>query len=404
MSDRDVCVTGVGMVTPAGDGWDATWKRVCQGLPTATLEEGTQPAHLFCRVPVFDAGRLRGTLARKPDRCAQLALLAAHDALEDAGLDPAHWDGARVAVVTGAAFAGAQTYEAQHHVLLEAGRSGMSAFSVPSSLASSLAAQLSIRFNATGPSLTVNTACAAGATAIATALDLLALDRCDIAIAGGAEAPLTPFYVAGFDRMHALSHRFDDPASASRPFDKDRDGFVMAEGAGMVVLERHRDARTRGARVRARVVGYGATSDAYHVVKPHPGGEGLAAAIRSALAAASAAPEDVSHVNAHGSGTPLGDRVEAAVLASLLPHRPPITSNKGVLGHLLGAAGAVEAALTVLSIEDRLVPPTANLATPSPDIDLDLATTCRPAPLDLALSISIGFGGHNTVLAFGRAS
>lgn len=280
----------------------------------------------------------------------------------------------------------------------------MSAFSVPSSLASSLAAQLSIRFNATGPSFTVNTACASGATAIATALDLLALDRCDIAIAGGAEAPLTPFYVAGFDRLHALSHRFDDPAGASRPFDKDRDGFVMAEGAGMVVLERHRDARTRGARVRARVVGCGATSDAYHVVKPHPGGEGLAAAIRSALATASAAPEDVSHVNAHGSGTPLGDRVEAAVLASLLPHRPPITSNKGVIGHLLGAAGAVEAALTVLLIEDRLVPPTANLATPSPDIDLDLATTCRPAPLDLALSISIGFGGHNTVLAFRRAS
>ncbi|ONK11337.1 beta-ketoacyl-[acyl-carrier-protein] synthase family protein [Streptomyces sp. MP131-18] len=405
MSGRGaVCVTGVGTVTPAGDGRDATWKRVCQGLPTAALDDEGQPPRLACRVPPFGPGRLNGLLARKPDRCVQLALLAAREAVADAGLDPGGWDGARVAVVAGAGCCGAQTYEAQHRVLLDAGQHGMSAFSVPGALGNALAAQLAMDLHATGPGLTVNTACASGATAICTALDLLALDRCDIAVAGGAEAPLTPFFQAGFDRMHALSSRFGDPAGALRPFDADRDGFVMGEGAGMLVLERERDARARGARPRARVAGQGATSDAHHIVKPDPGGRGLAAALRQALAAAGAAPADVAHVNAHGTGTPLGDRVEAGVLAEVLPHRPPVTSTKAVTGHLLGAAGAVEAALTVLAVERRLIPPTANLAAPSPGIDLDLVTTPRPRRLPLALSVSTGFGGHNVALAFAEAS
>ncbi|ARQ68544.1 beta-ketoacyl-[acyl-carrier-protein] synthase family protein [Streptomyces marincola] len=399
-----VCVTGVGMVTPAGDGREATWRRVRAGLPTAVLEDEGQPPRLVCRVPSFGPERLGGLAARRPDRCVQLALLAARDAVADAGHDPARWDGARVAVVTGAGCCGAQTFEAQHRLLSEAGQYGMSAFSVPGSLGSALAAQLTMELRATGPGCTVNTACASGATAICTALDLLALDRCDIAVAGGAEAPLTPFYLAGYDRMRALSRRFDDPAGALRPFDAGRDGFVLGEGAGMVVLERERDARARGARPRALVAGQGTASDAHHVVRPDPAGRGLAAAVRQALRAAGAAPGDVAHVNAHGAGTRLGDRVEADVLAAVLPHRPPVTSTKAVTGHLLGAAGAVEAALTVLSVERRTIPPTANLTAPAPGTRLDLVTESRSQRLPLALSVSTGFGGHNAALAFAEAS
>jgi 3-oxoacyl-[acyl-carrier-protein] synthase II len=403
MIDKGVCVTGVGMLTPAGDGWAATWERVCKGLPTATLEGEQEPVYLACRVPGFDAKRLGQARARKPDRCAQLALLAARDALDDAGLDPSRLDGARVAVIVGTSASGAQTYEAQYRALLETGPQDVSPFAVPSSLSNSVAAQLAIEFRAAGPSFIVNTACASGATAIGMALDLLALDRCDIAIAGGADAPITPFFVAGYDRIHALSHRYDAPSGALRPFDTHRDGFVIGEGAGMMILERPSDARARKARTRARIVGYGATSDAYHVVKPHPHGTGLAAAIRTALATAAATPPEVSHVNAHGSGTQLGDLIEATALSRLFPQRPTVTSTKAVTGHLMGAAGAIEAALTVLTVEHHLIPPTANLTTLAPDIDLAIPTQCQLGPLNLALSTSMGFGGHNTVLAIAPA-
>jgi 3-oxoacyl-[acyl-carrier-protein] synthase II len=398
---QDVCVTGLGLVTPAGDGWASGWERVCKGLPTAVLEleQETVPTHLVCRVGGYDPARLGRARARKRDRCAQLALLAAREALADAGLDPARWDGARVAVIVGSSAGGAQTLETEHRALLAAGAQNMSPFAVPASLSNTLAAQLTIEFGATGASFTVNTACASGATAIGTALDLLALDRCDIVLAGGADACITPFHIAGFDRIGALSHRFSDPAGALRPFDGQRDGFVIGEGAGMLVLERTADARARKARARARIRGFGASSDAHHVVKPHPEGSGLAAAVREALVQADATAQDVAHVNAHGTGTPVGDRAEAAVLTNLFPHRPPVTSTKPVTGHLLGAAGAVEAALTVLTVEHGLVPPTANRENPDPQIDLDIPTECRAGSLRLALSLSMGFGGQNAVLA-----
>ncbi|MEE1752120.1 beta-ketoacyl-[acyl-carrier-protein] synthase family protein [Streptomyces sp. SP18CS02] len=401
MTGRDVCVTGIGMMTPAGDGWAAGWERVCKALPTAVFEQEMPPtpAHLACRVAPFDPSRLGQARARKPDRCAQLALLAARDALVDAGLEPSRWDGARVAVVVGCGSGGSGTLETEHRAMLASGPQDMSPFAVPTSLSNSMAAQLTIEFGATGPSHTVNTACASGATAIGTAMDLLALDRCDIALAGGADAAITPFYVAGYDRIGALSHRFADPAGALRPFDRQRDGFVLGEGAGMLVLERAADARARGARARARIRGYGASSDAHHVVKPRPDGSGLKAAVREALAQAGASVRDVSHINAHGTGTPVGDRAEAAALASLFPHHPPVTATKPVTGHLLGAAGAVEAALTVLTVEQGLVPPTANLEELDPAVDLHIPTECRPGRLGLALSMSTGFGGQNAVLA-----
>ncbi|CCB78298.1 3-oxoacyl-[acyl-carrier-protein] synthase 2 (fragment) [Streptantibioticus cattleyicolor NRRL 8057 = DSM 46488] len=306
-------------------------------------------------------------------------------------------------MVIGSGAGGAGTLEEQHHALLAEGPAGMSPFAVPSALGNSVSAQVSIALRATGPSSTINTACAAGATALGTAMDLLRLGRCDIAVAGGADAALTPYYVTGFDRLGALSRRFHDPGGAPRPFDAERDGFVMGEGAGVLVLERAAHARARGARIRARLAGYGASCDAHHVVKPRPDGAGLAAAVRAALADAGARPADVAHVNAHGTGTVLGDRAEAAVLARLLPHRPPVSATKGVTGHLLGAAGAVEAALTVLTVEHGRVPPTANLTERSAGVDLDLPVRCRAADVPFALSTSVGFGGQNTVLAVARA-
>lgn len=402
MTLPEVSVTGLGLFTAAGGGVRESWETVCAGRPTAVLVEEDQP-HLACRAPEVVDRQLGAALARKPDRATRLGLLAAREAVADAGLEPADWDGARVAVLVGNSTGGAQTLETQHRALLAGGAQDMSPFAVPSGLGNSVAAQVSIDLGAAGDCLMVNTACASGTTALGLALDQLRLGRCDIAVVGGTEAALTPYYLAGFDRLHALSRRFDDPAGASRPFDAGRDGFVMAEGAGFLVLERTADARSRGARRYARLLGYGAASDAYHVVKPRTDGRGLAAAIRAALADAGVAPDEVAHVNAHATATPLGDRIEAAVLAELLPHRPPVTSTKGVTGHALGAAGAIEAVLTVLTVAESLVPPVANLDQPDPAVELDLVTRCRSGPVPLALCNSAGFGGHNGALVFASA-
>ncbi|MCX4980731.1 beta-ketoacyl synthase [Streptomyces sp. NBC_00572] len=391
-------VTGVGLFTPAGADRATTWETVRVGKPTAALEERDGLTYLACRAPGLPEDFGRAAAARRPDRSAALALCAAREALADAGLDPGGWDGARVAVVAGIGAGGVLTYEAQRGVLGTDGPGDMSPFAVPGALPNAVAAQLAVEFGVRGPSMAVTTACAAGATAIGVGLDLLALGRCDLVLVGGAEASLSPFYIAGFDRLRALSRRFHDPAGGLRPFDVDRSGFVMAEGAGFLVLERPADAAARGVRPRALISGYGATSDAHHVVAPRPDGSGLTAAVRGALAEAGAAPGDVDLVNAHGTGTPRGDAVEAAALAALLPHRPPVTSTKGVTGHLLGAAGAVEAALTVLSIAEGTVPPTANFTEPGEGIDLDVPTTARSALLRLAVSTSVGFGGHNAAL------
>lgn len=409
---QPVAVTGIGLFTPAGDGTEASWSRVCEGTPTAVLTEGFGPGahafphpHLGCPAPAFAPERLGAARARRPDRAAQLGLLAAAEAVRDAGWststlpEPPDWGGARVAVVMGSGAAGAHTQEAEWRALAERGPTAMSPYAVPSSLGNSLAAQLSLALGAEGACFTVNTACAAGATALGTAMDLLALGRCDIAVAGGADAGITPFYVAGFDRIRALSRRYEEPEAASRPFDADRDGFVIGEGAGVLVLERPADATARGARVHARLAGYGAAGDAYHPVKPRQDGAGLAAAVHEALSHAGATPDDVDYVNAHATGTPLGDAIEADTLARLLPHAPPVSSTKGVTGHLLGAAGAVEAGLTALALTRATAPPNANLTDPSPEFDLRLPRTALDHKSGLALSVSAGFGGHNVALA-----
>ncbi|MGW1955822.1 beta-ketoacyl-[acyl-carrier-protein] synthase family protein [Streptomyces sp. NPDC001920] len=402
----DIAVTGLGLVTPAGIGVTAAWERICEGRSAGAPDPALRdhPARISCRVPDFDADRLLGARrAHRLDRFVQFALVAAREAVADAGLDPATWDGARVGVVLGSAGGGSGTVEEQHRVLREEGPDQVSPLLLPMELPNMVAGQVAIEFAARGPNLVVATACASGASAIGTARDLLALDRCDIVLTGGCEALVTPLIMAGFARMRALSRRHDDPAGASRPFDADRDGFVAAEGAGLLVLERTADARARGARVRARIVGYGASADGHHITSPDPDGTGLTLAVRAALDDAGAAPGDVRHVNAHGTSTPLNDLAEARVIRQSLPHGPLVTSTKGVTGHLMGAAGAVEAAFTVLSVEHGLVPPTANLHRLDPRADIEVARSPKAGVLDLALNNSCGFGGQNAVLAIARA-
>jgi 3-oxoacyl-[acyl-carrier-protein] synthase II len=403
----DIAVTGLGLVTAAGVGVEASWRGVCAGASTAATdpELAGLPVDFSCRVPGFDPRRLVGRKATlQYDRFVQLALVAAQEAVDDAGLDPSTWDGARVGVVVGCGLGGVGTWEAQHRRLLDGGPETVSALLIPMLVPNMVAGHLGMRFGATGPNLVTATACASGATAIGVARDLLRRDACDVVLTGGAEAGVVPLIVTGFAQMGALSARRDAPAAASRPFDADRDGFVIGEGSGILVLERAADARARGARARARLVGYGATADAHHMTAPDPAGTSVERAIRDALADAGLAPGDVDHVNAHGTSTPLNDLAEARVLARCVGTDAAVTSTKGVVGHTLGAAGAIEAGFTVLAVEHGLVPPTANLDNPDPGVEVDVvAKESRRRAVSVALSNSFGFGGQNAVLAFGAA-
>jgi 3-oxoacyl-[acyl-carrier-protein] synthase II len=403
----DVAVTGLGLVTAAGIGVQASWNGVCAGVSTAATdaELAGLPVDFSCRVPNFDP---RALLTRKAnllyDRFVQLALVAAQEAVADAGLDPSTWDGARVGVVIGCGLGGVSTWETQHRRMLGGGPEKVSALLIPMLVPNMVAGNISMRLGATGPNLVTATACASGATAIGVARDLLRSRACDVVLAGGAEAGVSPLIVTGFSQMGALSGRRDDPATASRPFDIERDGFVIGEGSAVLVLERAADAAVRRARVRARLIGYGATADAHHMTAPDPTGTGVERAIRAALADGDIQPNEVDHVNAHGTSTPLNDLTESRVLARCLGPGAAVTSTKGVVGHTLGAAGAIEAAFTVLAVEHGIVPPTANLDRQDPEIDIDVvAKQPRVRQISVALSNSFGFGGQNAVLAFGAA-
>ncbi|MDN3297061.1 beta-ketoacyl-[acyl-carrier-protein] synthase family protein [Streptomyces ficellus] len=402
----DAAVTGLGLVTPAGVGVAESWGRVLAGRPTAERNPALKglPVDFSCRVRDFDANDLLGRRkAWRLDRFVQLAMVAAEEALRDAGLDPGTWDGTRVGVVLGSAVGGTASWENQYRTLREQGPHKVSPLLIPMLITNMVAGQLAIEHRALGPNHVVSTACAAAATAIGTARELLRSGACDIVITGGTEACLTPSIISGFAQMGALSGRTDDPAAASRPFDVDRDGFVAAEGAGILVLERPEHARARGARIRARISGYGASADAHHPTAPDPSGQGVERAMRTALDDAGLTPGDIAHVNAHGTSTPLNDAAEAAVLRRVFGDRPVVTSTKGVTGHALGAAGALEAAFTVLSVENGVVPPTANLVKQDPELELDVVTGApRPLAMTAAISDSFGFGGQNAVLVVTR--
>lgn len=398
----DVAVTGLGLVTPAGIGVPASWQQILLAEPAAASDPGLAGGlvDMSCRVPGFDADKLIGArTAWRTDRYTHLALAATREAIADAGLDSASWDGARVGVVIGNALGGVATFEQQHDVLRAEGTHRVSPMLIPMMGISMVAGYVAIDARATGPNLVTVTACASGSTAIGTARELLRAGKCDIVLAGGTEASLTPLIVGSFAKMGALSRRIHDPAAASRPFDTDRDGFVAAEGAGMLVLERPAEARRRGARIRALISGYGASADAYHATAPDPDGLGAERAIRMALADAGVAPEQVEHVNAHGTSTPRNDVTEAKVLRRIFGERPAVTSVKGVTGHSLGAAGAIEAACTVLAVQHGVLPPTANLDCQDPEIELDVvAKAPRSMPIQTAITNSFGFGGQNAVL------
>ncbi|MGW0532913.1 beta-ketoacyl-[acyl-carrier-protein] synthase family protein [Streptomyces sp. NPDC003032] len=407
MSRPETVVTGIGLVTPAGVGTEQTWEAVVRGLPTAATSPDLQglPVDFCCSVPPFDARRVLG--ARKAwrlDRHVILALTAAQEAVDSAALRPDAWDGPRVAVVMGCSFGGAATWQAAALGLRDHGVEQISPVFIPRMMVNGPAAEIALALGARGPSMATATACASGADAIATGRALLLADACDIVLAGGAEAVNCTTVVAGFHRMGALSSRRDDPAAASRPFAADRDGFVLSEAAAVLVLEREVDARARGATPRAVMAGCASATDAHHPTAPHPEGRGAQEALGLALRGAGLTASQVDHVNAHGTSTVVNDAVEAGVIGRTLPHGPSVTSAKGVLGHSLGAAGAVEAALTVLTIERSLAPPLANLAAADPSMDVDLVIgAARTQSVGAAVSHSFGFGGHNTVLAFRRA-
>jgi 3-oxoacyl-[acyl-carrier-protein] synthase II len=401
-------VTGIGLVTPAGIGEADNWARLCAGTSTATSDPMLAGAQVdfTCRVPNFDADALLGrAVAFRIARFVQLALVAARQAIASAGHDPQRWDGDRVGIVVGNSLGGTEAIERQERTYLDEGERMVSPMTMPAAMMNMVAGHVATDTSATGPSLVTATACASGTTAIGTARELLRSGRCDIVVAGGAESALSPMTMASLDRMGALSRRADAPTQACRPFDADRDGFVHAEAAGFLVLERLPDAKARQAPIRALISGFGATSDAHHPTMPKPDGSGLERAMRAALGEAQLDGADIDHVNAHGTSTQLNDRIEAAALRRVLGERPAVTSTKGVTGHAQGAAGAIEAAYSVLAIEHGEAPPTANLTTIDPGIEVDVVRDGpRSLPIDAAMSTSLGFGGHNAALVVTSAA
>ncbi|MBL8057268.1 MAG: beta-ketoacyl-ACP synthase II [Anaerolineales bacterium] len=410
-SPRRVVVTGLGLISPVGLDVPTAWANVLAG------RSGLRAISLFDPAPfrVQIAGEAWGFTptdfmtakeARRADRNVQFAIAAARQALAHAGLaiTPANAEAVGVLIGTGAA--GIWTYTAQQRVMDEHGPGRISPLLIPMITVDSASVQVSILTGAQGPSFGLASACSTGADALGQAFEIIRRGDADAMLAGGTEAAVTPLGIAGFDQMNALSRRNADPAGASRPFDKDRDGFVLSEGAGVLVLEALEHAQARGAEPLAEVLAYANTSDAAHLTNPDPQARQAARAIARALAKAGLAPADVGYVNAHATSTPLGDVFEVRALRQALgaaAERLPVSATKSITGHMLGAAGAAEAIWTVLALRDQILPPTINYATPDPDCQLDcVPNAARPAAVEVALTNAFGFGGHNSVLALRR--
>ncbi|QIQ01095.1 beta-ketoacyl-[acyl-carrier-protein] synthase family protein [Streptomyces liangshanensis] len=398
-----VAITGMGVVTPGGSTPDDLWDTLRAGRSTAAalthLDLSRHRLRIGCRVRGLDAvGLVPEKDARRMDPFALYGTTAALAAHRDAGSPTV--DPGRTAIVVGNAVGGRTVSDEQSRLFTESGPHRVNPLMPLMTMPNAAAAQIAIRLGWQGPALTIATTCASGADAVGHALMLLQTHRADVVLAGGCEATLTPVTLAAFGNLNAVSLRNDDPEHASRPFDTDRDGFVMGEGGGFVVLERLDDARARGARTYATVAGYAATSDAYHLAMPLPDGSGAIDAMTGAIADAGLIPSDIVHVNAHGTSTPHNDRAEAAALTKVFgAGGPPVTAPKSVIGHLLGAAGAVELIATVEAMRRCEVPPTANHEHLEPGMEIDVVHGApRPVASGPALSNSFGFGGHNSTL------
>lgn len=411
-SKKRVVITGLGLVTPLGLNVEESWKNILAGKsgigPITTFDVSQYAARISGAVKNFDVGAYLSTKeARKVDTFIQYGIAAGHQALADAGLDtPNPKDAHRYGVAAGSGIGGLPRIEENHTALMENGPRRISPFFIPGSIINMLAGQLSIMYGWQGPNISIVTACTTGAHNIGFAARMIANDDADVMLAGGAEMATCPLGVGGFAALRALSTRNDEPEKASRPWDKDRDGFVLGDGAGMLVLESYEHAIARGAHIYAELVGVGMSGDAYHMTSPHPEGEGARLAMVNAVNDAGESLEVVDYINAHGTSTPAGDELEAkAVQRTFGEHakKLAVSSTKSMIGHLLGAAGAVESIFCILALRDQIAPPTINLDNPSPGCDLDFVPhKAKKMKIEFALNNSFGFGGTNGALLFKR--
>ncbi len=410
--ENRVVVTGIGLVTPLGLDRKSTWKALLKGESgidyISSFDTEGFSTRIAAEVKGFEpAGLLGKKESRRMDRFTQFASVAALEALEHAGIKMEQEDPDRVAVLIGSGVGGIITISEQHIILNERGASRVSPFLVPMMLSDMASGQVSMMIGAKGPNFSTVSACATGADSIGEAAEMIKRGRVNVAVAGGTEAAICPIGVAGFNSCLALSTRNDDPKGASRPFDAGRDGFVLGEGAGVLILESEQHAKDRGATIIAELAGYGSSSDAHHVTQPHPEGEGAARAMNYALSQAGMTPKDITYINAHGTSTPLNDKFETIAMKRVFgehAYKVPISSTKSMTGHLLGAAGGIEAAFSVMAITESAVPPTINLQEPDPDCDLNYTPhTPLRGRVSTAMSNVFGFGGHNASLIFREA-
>ncbi|MFN3870507.1 MAG: beta-ketoacyl-ACP synthase II [Aquificaceae bacterium] len=408
---RRVVITGLGVVSPIGTGVEKFWSNLIAGVSGIDIIKSFDPieagltVHIAAEVKDFEAERYFDKKeAQKVSDFIKFAVAAAEEAIKDSGLMESSFDPYKVGVIIGTGIGGLRDIEEQQKVLMEKGPRRVSPFFIPYGISNMASGLVAIRYGFKGPNYCVVSACATGNHAIGDAMRLIQKGDIDVAIAGGCESAITPLGVAGFAVMRALSTRNHEPQKASRPFDRDRDGFVMGEGAGILVLEEYEHAKARGAKIYAELVGYGATDDAYHITAPCADGEGAYMCMKLALEDAGVKPEEIDYINAHGTSTPLNDKSETLAIKRLFgehAYKLKISSNKSMIGHLLGAAGAVEAIATVKTIQTGIIPPTINLENPDPECDLDyVPNKAIEYPVNYALSNSFGFGGTNACLLF----
>lgn len=404
-----VVVTGLGAVAPNGIGIESFWRNIVNGVsgiaPITRFDASKHDTQIAGEVKGFDPLQwIEKKEARKMDLFIHYAVAAAQMAYDDSGLKVTDENRERIGVFVGTGMGGIPALEESHKILLEKGPGRISAFFIPSIITNMGSGHISMRYGMKGPNSCVCTACATGNHAIGDSLRILQRGEADVMLAGGSEAVITPLTIGGFCSMKALSTRNHEPTRASRPFDKDRDGFVMGEGAGIMVLETLEHARRRNARIYAELVGYGMSADAYHITQPAPEGEGAVRSMRLALADAKVSPSEVDYINAHGTSTPAGDLNETLAIKAVFGERArslAVSSTKSMTGHLLGAAGGIESVISILAIAHGIVPPTINYDTPDPECDLDyVPNTARAAPVRYALTNSFGFGGTNASLLF----